>query len=161
MTKAELIERIARSRNLPADITKRDIERIVTLAFEEIASYFVRAKVTRTSTPKFSFPHFGTFVKKRRSARRGVNPRTLEPMVIDAFYALDFRDSAQLREAMNQVRAEGELGGRRARRRDAAEVVVDATDDEQVVARGDAAELPEAPLARVRAPSGSTRARSA
>lgn len=161
MTKAELIERIARARTLPADITKKDIERIVTLAFDEIASYFVRAKVTRTTTPKFSFPHFGTFVKKRRSARRGVNPRTLEPMMIDAFYALDFRDSAPLREAMNQVRAEPELTGRRARRRTAAADATLAAQSEAAVVTVGASELPEAPLARVRATTGTTRARSA
>jgi len=101
MTKAELIERIARSRDLPADLTKKDISLVLGLAFEELASYFARAKVTRASSPRFSFPHFGTFTKKRRSARRGVNPRTLEPMEIEAFDTVDFKASRELRAALN------------------------------------------------------------
>jgi DNA-binding protein HU-beta len=101
MTKAELIERIARSRDLPPDVSKKCIAEILDVAFEELAGYFVRSRVTRAQTPRFSFPGFGTFTKKRRSARRGVNPRTLEPMQIDASFTLDFRPSAELRDALN------------------------------------------------------------
>ena len=101
MTKAELIERIARSRNLPPDITKKDIAAILGIAFEELAGYFAKAKVTRTSAPRFTFPRFGTFTKKKRPARRGVNPRTLEPMQIDASCTVDFKASKELRDQMN------------------------------------------------------------
>jgi nucleoid DNA-binding protein len=101
MTKAELIERVARSRNLPPNVSKKDVAKILGLAFEEISSYFAKAKVTRTHSPRFTFPRFGTFTKKKRSARRGVNPRTLEPIQIDACHILDFKASRELREAMN------------------------------------------------------------
>jgi nucleoid DNA-binding protein len=101
MTKAELIERIARSRALPPEITKKDIAAILGLAFEELAAFFARAKVTRQHAPRFTFPRFGTFTKKRRSARRGVNPRTLEPMQIDACHTIDFKASRELRDSMN------------------------------------------------------------
>ena len=101
MTKAELIERIARSRNLPPDITKKDVAAILGIAFEELATYFAKAKVTRTSSPRFTFPRFGTFTKKKRPARRGVNPRTLEPMQIDASCTVDFKASKELRDQMN------------------------------------------------------------
>lgn len=101
MTKAELIERIARSRDLPPEITKKAIDTILGLAFEEIGLYFAKAKVTRNNSPRFTFPRFGTFTKKRRSARKGVNPRTLEPMQIEACDTIDFRVSRDLREAMN------------------------------------------------------------
>ncbi len=164
MTKAELIERIARSRALPPDITKKDIDKIVTLAFEELAGWFARAKVTRTQTPKFSFPRFGTFVKKRRSARRGVNPRTLEPMQIDAFYTLDFRTSGELRDAMNVARAGVDASRRRRTELPAAAVqtleptVVDELED-AALQEGEE-QLPAAPLARVRASSGGSRART-
>lgn len=107
MTKAELIERIARSRSLPPNITKRDIAQVVGIAFEEIAIFFCKAKVTRSMSPRFTFPRFGTFTKKRRSARRGVNPRTLEPMQIDACHTLDFKASRELREAMNVAATPG------------------------------------------------------
>ncbi len=157
MTKAELIERIARSRALPPDITKKDIDKIVTLAFEEIASYFLKAKVTRTQAPKFAFPHFGTFVKKRRSARRGVNPRTLEPMNIDAFFTLDFRMSGELRDALNLGKPEADASSRRRGRAEADEV-----DREVAVNEPDAgAMLPAPGLQRVRASGQGSRARSA
>lgn len=165
MTKAELIERIARSRNLPSDITKKDIDRIVTLAFEEIAAYFSRAKVTRSQSPRFSFPRFGTFTKKRRPARRGVHPRTLEPMQIDACYSIDFRCSSELREAMNGARLEDASAPKRAKARgrdvaaEAERTPVAIADDAQLDASSDADALPAAPMARVRA-SGATRART-
>jgi len=101
MTKAELIERIARSRDVPPDLTKKDIALVLGIAFEELAGYFARAKVTRSTSPRFTFPKFGTFTKKRRSARRGVNPRTLEPMEIEAFDTVDFKASRELREVLN------------------------------------------------------------
>lgn len=104
MTKAELIERIARSRDVPPDMTKKAISEIVDVAFAELAAYFTRAKVTRSNSPRFTFPGFGTFTKKKRSARRGVNPRTLEPMEIEASYTLDFRPGSELRAAMNPQR---------------------------------------------------------
>jgi nucleoid DNA-binding protein len=102
MTKAELIEKISRSKDLPPDITKKCIAEIVDLTFSELAQYFEKAKVTRTSHPRFTFPGFGTLTKKRRSARRGVNPRTLEPIEIEAFYTLDFKPAAGLRKSMNE-----------------------------------------------------------
>lgn len=108
MTKAELIDRIARSRDLPPDISKKLIGQILGLAFDELASYFARARVTRSSSPRFTFPHFGTFTKKRRSARRGVNPRTLEPIQIEACDTIHFQASRELREAMNPGRADGD-----------------------------------------------------
>jgi len=110
MTKAELIERIARSRELPPDISKKLIGQILAVAFDELASYFARGRVTRSQSPRFTFPRFGTFTKKRRSARRGVNPRTLEPIQIEACHTLDFKASRELRDAMNPKAGEaGEL----------------------------------------------------
>lgn len=104
MTKAELIERISRNRDLPPDVTKKCIQEIVDIAFVELATYFIRTKVTRATSPRFTFPGFGTFTKKRRNARRGVNPRTLEPMEIEASATLDFKPASALKKAMNQVK---------------------------------------------------------
>ena len=105
MTKAELIEKISRSKDLPPDLTKKCIAEIVDLAFNELAQYFEKARVTRSTHPRFTFPGFGTFTKKKRSARRGVNPRTLEPIEIEAFYTLDFKPAAGLRKSMNEAKA--------------------------------------------------------
>ena len=54
MTKAELIEKIAKSRNLSPDVSKKLIQQILDLAFDELGSYFVRARVTKSSTPRFA-----------------------------------------------------------------------------------------------------------
>lgn len=113
MTKAELIEKIARSRDLPPDVTKKCIGQILDLAFEELGTYFVRARVTRSQCPRFTFPAFGTFTKKKRSARKGINPRTLEPMTIDAAYTIDFRPGAELRQHLNPRAATPAKGKRR------------------------------------------------
>jgi DNA-binding protein HU-beta len=176
MTKAELIERIARARNLPPDISKKDVEKIVTAAFDEIANYFARAKVTRASSPRFTFPRFGTFTKKRRSARRGVNPRTLEPIQIDACNTLDFRTSRELREAMNPVRAperddEAPRSGRRDRNARGDDPVrrrltprderAELEELEELVPDDDAeGALPPSPLQRVRKTGSGSRART-
>lgn len=101
MTKAELIEKIVRSRDLPPDITKKCVQQILEIAFAEMAGYFVRARVTRAHSPRFTFPGFGTFTKKKRSARKGVNPRTLEPMTIEAAFTIDFRPGVELRALLN------------------------------------------------------------
>jgi len=107
MTKAELIEKLARSRDLPPDMTKKAIAQVLDLAFGELSTYFEKSKVTRSATPRFTFPGFGTFTKKKRSARKGVNPRTLEPIDIEACYTLDFKPAAGLKRSMNETAASG------------------------------------------------------
>lgn len=103
MTKAELIDRIARSRDLPPEVTKKIIAKVLDLAFAELSTYFVRARVTRTSNPRFTFPKFGTFTKKQRSGRRGVNPRTLEPIEIEACETVDFKPSVEFKRQLNEA----------------------------------------------------------
>lgn len=102
MTKAELIDRIARNRDLPPEVTKKVIGKILDLAFTELSGYFVRTRVTRTNNPRFTFPKFGTFTKKQRSGRRGVNPRTLEPIEIEACDTVDFKPSVELKRQLNR-----------------------------------------------------------
>lgn len=115
MTKAELIEKIARSRELPPDITKKCVQQILEIAFGELSAYFVRARVTRAQSPRFTFPGFGTFTKKKRSARKGVNPRTLEPMTIDAAFTLDFRPGVELRALLNAPASKSQPAARKRR----------------------------------------------
>ena len=52
--------------------------------FAELGDYFVKAKVTRRATPRFTYPGFGTFTKKRKSGRAGRNPQTGAPIAIPA-----------------------------------------------------------------------------
>ncbi|MCA9718910.1 MAG: HU family DNA-binding protein [Myxococcales bacterium] len=101
MTKAELIEKIARSRQLPPELTKKAIQQVLDVAFEELGNYFARARITRNQTPRFTYPGFGTFTKKKRNARKGVNPRTLEPMKINSSFTVDFKPGSEFRRVLN------------------------------------------------------------
>ncbi|HRI07012.1 MAG TPA: HU family DNA-binding protein [Nannocystaceae bacterium] len=184
MTKAELIEKIVKSRDLPPDVTKKCVQQIIDIAFDELGTYFVRAKVTKNQSPRFTFPGFGTFSKKKRSARKGVNPRTLEPMVIDACYTIDFRPGVELRRALNgEIVARGrderptlglvhapadldadedddevELDAPRRRLRSRDEVELEEVDAEvDPTLFGGDYDLPAPPMQRVRAPSTSRR----
>lgn len=177
MTKAELIERIIKSRALPDDVSKKCIEQVLNQAFEELGAYFSRARLTKTHSPRFTFPGFGTFTKKKRSARKGVNPRTLEPMQIDASFTIDFRPGVELRAALNggakevvrdevQVRskaprsrlavvddapAEAPRAGsrRRLRSRDEVELEESDADFDPSLFAADPLDLPEPPMQRI------------
>lgn len=159
MTKAEFIEKITKSRNLPPDVSKKLVQQILDLAFDELGSYFARARVTKNQTPRFTYPGFGTFTKKQRQARKGVNPRTLEPMRIDASFTVDFRPGVELRRVLNSTGAktkaknpvasatEDESPLRRLRTRD--EIELDSYDAEYDPSLF-GAQLPESPMQRVR-----------
>jgi DNA-binding protein HU-beta len=61
----------------------------------------VKAKVTKHATPKFTYPGFGTFIKKNRVARNGVNPQTGEQIRIPAARTIAFTAGADLKAALN------------------------------------------------------------
>jgi len=93
MTKAELLERIARSKQLPAGMTKKSVALVVDLVFDEITRSIKK-------DGKFAYPHFGTFEKKKRASRKGLNPQTGEPMKIPARTTVVFRPTAALKTAV-------------------------------------------------------------
>jgi nucleoid DNA-binding protein len=97
MTKAELLDRVARSRNLPPDVTKKAIGIIVDSVFEEIT------KALRKDG-KFAYPHFGTFERKRRAARKGLNPQSGKVIKIPARNTVVFRPTASLKASLNRGR---------------------------------------------------------
>ena len=102
MTKQELIERVYRIKGLPPDVTKKTVARIVDAVFEEIGDYFVKTKMTRASSPKFTFPGFGTFTKKKRSERSGRNPQTGDPITIPATTTIAFAPGVDLKALLNK-----------------------------------------------------------
>jgi DNA-binding protein HU-beta len=102
MTKQELIERVACTPGLPPELTKKTVALIIEAVFAVIGDYFVRARVTRRATPRFTFPGFGTFTKKRRQARAGRNPRTGEPILIPASTTLAFAPGQELRALLGR-----------------------------------------------------------
>ena len=91
MTKQELIERIyenvsrtsgSRTRNATVDLTKKAVLQVVEAMFDELGDYFIKSRVTRSSAPKFTYPGFGTFTKRRRAARDVRNLQTGEKITI-------------------------------------------------------------------------------
>jgi DNA-binding protein HU-beta len=103
MTKAELIQRVYRSKDLPKDVTKKAVASVIEAAFAEIGDYFVKTKVTRKTQPRFTYPGFGTFTKKRREQRQGRNPRTGELIDIPASTTITFTPGQELRGQLNRA----------------------------------------------------------
>jgi DNA-binding protein HU-beta len=102
MTKQELIERIYRTRGLSHGVTKKAVRDIVDGVFGELGDYFVKSKVTSKATPKFTYPGFGTFVKKKRAERNGRNPQNGAPIKIPATATLSFAAGSDLKSLMNR-----------------------------------------------------------
>ncbi len=91
MTKSELIARLA-ERN--PHLYQRDIERIVSTVFEEIATALARGD-------RVELRGFGAFSVKHRDARIGRNPRTGETVQVDAKHTPFFKTGKELRERLN------------------------------------------------------------
>ncbi len=91
MTRSELILRLA-ERN--PHLYQRDLERIVTTIFDEIASALARGD-------RVELRGFGAFSVKHRDARTGRNPRTGQPVSVDEKNVPFFKTGKQLRERLN------------------------------------------------------------
>jgi DNA-binding protein HU-beta len=89
MTKAELIDTIAKSTNQP----KKVVAGTIDLTFDHIARAIRKDK-------RFWVPGFGTFSVRRRRARAGFNPRTNTPMTIPAARTVGFRPAPELRKGL-------------------------------------------------------------
>lgn len=102
MTKQELIEKVAATPGLPADLTKKTVAVLVDAVFAELGDYFVKSKVTRRATPRFTYPGFGTFTKKRKNGRAGRNPQTGAPIVIPPSVTVAFAPGQELKAFLNR-----------------------------------------------------------
>ena len=91
MTKAELIDTIAGSKDLPEGLTTKAVAAVFDTAFAEI-----RKSVKKEG--KLTVPGFGTFTKKKRAAREGRNPQTGESIKIKASTTMTFRPAKDLKE---------------------------------------------------------------
>ncbi|CCQ72601.1 integration host factor subunit beta [Magnetospira sp. QH-2] len=91
MTKSELIARLAEAN---PHLFQRDVERIVTTIFDEIAAALARGD-------RVELRGFGAFSVKRRDSRLGRNPRTGESVEVPAKYIPFFKTGKQLREKLN------------------------------------------------------------
>jgi integration host factor subunit beta len=91
MTKSELIARLA-ERN--PHLYQRDVERIVTTIFDEIADALARGD-------RVELRGFGAFSVKQRDPRQGRNPRTGEAVAVESKTVPFFKTGKQLRERLN------------------------------------------------------------
>lgn len=89
MTKAELISAVAEK----SDLTKKDSDKAVSAVIDAITEALVQGE-------KVSLVGFGTFEVKDRAARKGINPRTKEPMPIPASKLPAFKAGKALKEAV-------------------------------------------------------------
>jgi integration host factor subunit beta len=91
MTKSELILRLA-ERN--PHLYQRDVERIVSTIFEEIATALSRGD-------RVELRGFGAFSIKERNARTGRNPRTGEAVQVARKFVPFFKTGKDLRDRLN------------------------------------------------------------
>jgi integration host factor subunit beta len=99
MTKAELVEDVARA----AELTKKDAERLVEIVFESIIE-------TLNQGEKIELRGFGSFRVRERGARRGRNPKTGDPVDIPAKRVPYFKPGKEMKELINEESA-AEGGG--------------------------------------------------
>ena len=95
------MNKVQQQRGEPAGLTKKAVGQIIDGVFAELGDYFVKAKVTRNNTPRFTYPGFGTFVKKKRVARTGRHPQTGKPIKIPAANTLTFNLGSELKSLLN------------------------------------------------------------
>lgn len=100
MTKAELVEEVARA----AELTKKDSEVIVEEVFKNIIEALNRGE-------KIELRGFGSFRVRQRDARRGRNPKTGAPVDIPAKRVPYFKPGKELKELINAVLGEEPTDG--------------------------------------------------
>ena len=92
MTKSELILRLTEA---TPHLYQRDIERIVSTIFDEIANALSRGK-------RVELRGFGAFSVKHRPARTGRNPRTGAHVSVDQKSVPFFKTGKEMRERLNK-----------------------------------------------------------
>jgi nucleoid DNA-binding protein len=103
MTKQELIDRIYKKRGIQSGLTKKAVAEIIDGVFAELGDYFIKSRATRNgSGPRFTYPGFGTFAKRRRPERGGRHPQTGQPITIPAQQTVSFAVGSDLRSLLNR-----------------------------------------------------------
>ena len=92
MIKSELVQRLAQAN---PHLYQRDVERIVGTIFEEISQALANGD-------RVELRGFGAFSVKTRPARTGRNPRTGEPVEVEAKCVPFFKTGKELRERLNK-----------------------------------------------------------
>jgi integration host factor subunit beta len=95
MTKAELVEEVARA----AELNKRDAEVIVETVFGSIIGALHKGE-------KVELRGFGSFRTRERGPRRGRNPKTGEPVDVPAKRVPYFKPGKELKEYFTESPAD-------------------------------------------------------
>ena len=98
MIKSELVQKLADEN---PNLFHRDIERIVSIVFQEISDALARGD-------RVELRGFGAFSVKHRPSRTGRNPRSGEAVHIDEKWAPFFKSGKELRDRLNN---EGRFSG--------------------------------------------------
>ncbi len=91
MIRSELVQVIAKEY---PDLSLIDVERLVATFFDEIAAQLAR-------DGRVELRGFGTFSTRGRDARTGRNPRTGEPVAVDAKRVPYFKPGKEMRARLN------------------------------------------------------------
>ena len=92
MTKAEFIDQVVKAAS-EQELNKKEAGAII----EDI---FVTLGKAIKKDGRFSYPGFGTFVVKKRSARKGRNPRTGAEIKIKASKTVGFKPAPGLKKSL-------------------------------------------------------------
>ncbi|MEM8770074.1 MAG: integration host factor subunit beta [Pseudomonadota bacterium] len=92
MIKSELVQKLADEN---PNLFHRDIERIVSIIFDEITDSLARGD-------RVELRGFGAFSVKHRPARVGRNPRSGEAVQIEEKWTPFFKAGKELRDRMNE-----------------------------------------------------------
>lgn len=92
MTKAEFIDQVVKAAN-DQELTKKEAGEIIDDVFEVLGKAIKK-------DGRFSYPGFGTFVVKKRSARKGRNPRTGAEIKIKASKTVGFKPAPGLKKSL-------------------------------------------------------------
>jgi DNA-binding protein HU-beta len=90
MTKADLIETLSNT----ADLPKGQAERVVNAVFDDIVAALRKGD-------KVTLSGFGTFQVSDRKARTGRNPKTGQPIEIPASKSAKFKAGKVLKDMLN------------------------------------------------------------
>ena len=96
MTKAEFVDQVVKSAGV--ELSKKDAAGILDTVFNVIGA-------TIRDENRFSYPGFGTFTVKERSARKGRNPRTGATINIKASKTIGFKPAPNLKQSLAASRA--------------------------------------------------------
>ena len=91
MTKAELVDQVVKASG--GGRSKKDTESVIDAAFEVLGKAIGKEK-------RFTYPGFGTFTVRDRSARKGRNPRTGDDIQIKASRTVGFKPAPALKVSL-------------------------------------------------------------